>query len=658
MERTQLDNAASEEAGPRAACVLEGDLYTMAFVSFCELPTKHPKARAPMKVWSICLMFLVAAIQVLMIWTVYLHVKNDLIESKNRPLQTAYEMIVGSNITVPLHTVEDLCGQWEDQEMQDDIAFGPLRTIKMPDGTVYGPNADYSLFYNIKQPTRSWDYGRYTSERSVLDDVLFVISEGVSLNPFTPSGYSVLFIMMLAMLFFSIFVEFRKIYHWFCMLAYVPRKTTDGTTFQAGQNSLAIVALSREAVAAGIFATLCRLAGSFGVAALGTVFLFYTTLKIDLIMNGLALLFILELDKAIYLATVPHPKQELINSIEPVQYGQPGGLLGSCSRIGEWAVPVFVFPLNFALAMLMRSYQVDVFKHYFRMTSAICLFAGPTPGGIDFRLDLMGPVAGFCDSLLGTTCAPGVEPAEAAETHGYCVITDQTTMSEPTVQFYLDDPKVFANRYTSDGAERSWVEWGEADPSLYSSKLWMDGPYQNILRKNCLQMYQKEPPNDLEVDDDSGETMDGAPFWCGHDDLFDAVFGPVEKAGRDGKPTMKAMDLVRGLGDPYVVSVIDRCKFPKNHKVHDKSHPEPLKKQGDNMLESVNSLSDHAHSAIPLAGLHQHRRHAETKVEVIVPPGSQHSERVHSHHSLLHHSHHIQHKKHHKYRWAKHNLRT
>merc|ERR1719183_2140372 len=157
-----------------------------------------------------------------MIWVVYLHVQNDLIDSKVRPLLTSYEMIVGSNITVPLHTVETLCGQWEDQEMQDDIALGPLRTISMPDGSVYSPNADYSLFYNLKQPTRSWDYGKLGSERSTLDNIMYVISEGVSLNPFTPSGYSLLFILMLAMFLFSMFVEFRKICHFVQMLLLAP----------------------------------------------------------------------------------------------------------------------------------------------------------------------------------------------------------------------------------------------------------------------------------------------------------------------------------------------------------------------------------------------------------------------------------------------------
>ncbi len=62
---------------------------------------------------------------------------------------------------------------------------------------MYGPNADYSMFYNLKQPTRTWDYGKLSVfDRSVLDDSLYIIHEGVSFNPFNAGGYSMLFILM------------------------------------------------------------------------------------------------------------------------------------------------------------------------------------------------------------------------------------------------------------------------------------------------------------------------------------------------------------------------------------------------------------------------------------------------------------------------------
>ena len=76
-------------------------------------------------------------------------------------------------------------------------------------------------------------------------------------------------------------------------------------------------------------------------------------------------------------------------------------------------------------------------------------------------------------------------------------------------------------------------------------------------------MYQAVPPDDLEVDDDSGETMDGAPFSCTRQAIFDAVFGDVEHASLfEGKQTIDAIKKVKDLRDPAVVQA-----YPKTlHK--------------------------------------------------------------------------------------------
>ncbi len=61
-----------------------------------------------------------------------------------------------------------------------------------------------------------------------------MISEGVGLNSFTPSGYSLLVIMTVVILFFSIFVALRKIVHFVVMLASVKFAAEGG--FRLGQN--------------------------------------------------------------------------------------------------------------------------------------------------------------------------------------------------------------------------------------------------------------------------------------------------------------------------------------------------------------------------------------------------------------------------------------
>jgi hypothetical protein len=625
-----LDNRVSELMKQNSVS-LEGDLYTNALISSLSPPRPDKKGAGSSledarELCAACIpMLLVPIIQMVTAYSVYLHVQNNLIHMHSYPLFTAYEMFVGSNITIPLHTVEALCGSWEDQEMQDGISQGPLRTMNMPDGTVFSPDERYSLFYNLKQPTRTWDYSRLGTDRSVLDDVMFVISEGTTLNPFTPSGYSLLFVLTLSMLFFSIGREVRSIFRWSAMLTHLdvvqarrnrqmkldamaPSNSAnldDGVSGSATarqriwqvsgecdpeiwqlneDGKFEIQGLTWMARFVGVISFVCRGVVAFIILMLGTFFLVFTTLKIDLILNGLALLFLLDLGTVVYHATVPGPRQKFIDSIEPIRFVQPqskktirGHKVPQVQTVVENVIPSILFPLTFVAALLVRHYQIWIFRQYFKMAVAMCLFAGPTVPFADKTM--VSPVAGFCDSLLGTSCAPSVFPDESRKKHGYCIITDQTTMSFPTVQYYLDDPSVFANRFNNDGSSKSWVEWGEANPKLYESGRWMQGQYQDLLRKQCLQMYQKDiPPDDIMVDDDSGETMDGAPFMCAMEPLVEALFGDVRRSifnkhTSDDERKMgvfsssvrglldgaRAAALVRDLRHPDVVAAVDAC---------------------------------------------------------------------------------------------------
>jgi hypothetical protein len=210
---------------------------------------------------------------------------------------------------------------------------------------------------------------------------------------------------------------------------------------------------------------------------LGIVFLTYTTVKIDLILNGLAIIFVIELDNAIYAATVPYKKQDMIDELEPVVYSRshPRGFTASM----EVLLPIIFFPCALGLALSCRLYQVNAFTDIFNMAAPICMFAGPTPGGYDNFDKLVGPVTGFCDSLLGVSCAGLVVPASAAKEHGYCVITDQSPATYPSIQMFVED--AFPGRYNADGTEKSWVDWGTVNTwpwstdarDLYKTSVWM-----------------------------------------------------------------------------------------------------------------------------------------------------------------------------------------
>mmetsp|Transcript_133416 Transcript_133416/g.231812 ORF Transcript_133416/g.231812 Transcript_133416/m.231812 type:complete len:694 (+) Transcript_133416:123-2204(+) len=559
---------------------LEGDLYTNALMSALEVPKLDDKEssgiwRTPKKVIPICSMLAVSCIQLTMSWAVYLHVNNNMVKSNTRPLFTAYEMFVGSNITIPLHTVEALCGEWEDHEMKD-FAQGPLSMMKMPDGTVYGADDSYSLFYNVKQPTRTWNYAALGEERSVMDAAMFVISEGITLNPFTPSGYSLLFILTLALFYFTILIQLREMSRFANMLLHFLRKgLTQGDCFVKGDSgNYKIAAISYTGQVVGWTAVLCRLSVAVVLVLLGSLFLTYTTLKIELILNGLALIFLLELGQMLYLSSVPDMRQQWIEDLEPVGYRDPDGIISKYSDYVR-LIPALMGPFVFTCAIMARWHQIRIFKNYFRLTAAICLFAGPTTPFA--RHDIVHPVAGFCDSLLGVKCAPHVTPIASAQEHGYCLVTDQSVVNSPTVQFYLDDPNIFANRYSENGTMNTWLDWGDANPQLYKSGLWMEGPYQDLLRKNCLQLYQKTvKPDDVLVDDDKGETMDGAPFQCKREALFNAVFGEIFDS-LDKMPIEKMIEKVADLTDPAVVNAIDNCKNYDDKEYQEKAKEKEAK---------------------------------------------------------------------------------
>jgi len=583
------------------------DLYSLAFVSYTDVPNQMlngiPGGKSVEKVWAMTMMFIVAVGQLLMSYTIGLHVKNDLVESRFRPMLTAYEMFVGNNWTVPVSLAASICGEWEDIESHVGIAQGPFSTVQF-DGVTYAPNADYPMFYNLKQPTRTWNYGMLGADRSKIEDIMYVIAEGITMNPFTHSGYSVMFIMMITLFSFSILVEFRKISCFMMCLIYLPSEKKVEEEDESGERRLRLTWLSAEARFMGAFVCFMQTISTVIVMLLGMQFLFYTTLKIDLILNGLAILFVLELDNAIFYATVPHLKQEMISELEEVQYSRASGETTVLEIVG----PILFFPAGLGLAVALRYYQVIGFRKIFHLASAICLFAGPIPGGNDANFPaLMGPVAGFCDSLLGTTCAPSVTPASAATAHGYCVITDQTPATLPTIQMYVED--CFPGSRNPDGTLRLrtaqmagpgvYKEWGRAVQGLYDSGLWMDGPYQNMMRANCMQMYRKIPPYDILVDPGNGEVMDGAPFMCQRQELFEAVFGPVrdafmenakhpEDAKQNKLKTFQAISKVRTLFDREVVEAVDRCNLDasKSHlHFFQSSHGGLRRKRHDEQLE-------------------------------------------------------------------------
>jgi len=483
-----------------------------------------------------------------------------MILSMRNPLLTSYDMFMGTNITIPKGQVQALCGDWEDIEINPGT-HGPFSQLTMPDGSLYKPSDAYSLFYNLKIPFRSYDYANMgLDDRAVMDLSLYVIHEGLTLNPFTGgAGYSMLFIAMMAMWTFGILGELRTLFNNLSLAVNFKSCNPDAAeNFRIENDKYVMVNLPLRGrmvlwvnvFTRGLVTTCLFLTGCFLIT--------YTTGKMDLILNALALLFVLELDDMVFYATTSTTDQELLEDIEPVAMTVSGSWHQIASSMATLLFPIGPILMSIAAAFFIRWWQLKIFHNYWRMTAAICLFAGPTPGG-DGRF--LSPVTGFCDSLLGAACAPEVIPKTTRDEHGLCVLTDQKIGHTGSLYLYQDDPRIFEGRYDKDGNKRSWVLWGKGMPELYQKKVWSVGPYQDIMRKNCLQMFQVSGfVEDRLVDDDVGETMNGAPYYCERETLWKALFGKFT----EGKPaateiTMENMEMVADLFDPAVVAAIDAC---------------------------------------------------------------------------------------------------
>mmetsp|Transcript_58138 Transcript_58138/g.109567 ORF Transcript_58138/g.109567 Transcript_58138/m.109567 type:complete len:662 (+) Transcript_58138:86-2071(+) len=501
----------------------------------------------------------VSGLQLLMAWATFNYVRNNMILTLRNPLLTSYEMYVGSNQTLPKGLVDSLCGQYDDQVMEVG-RNGPLNHISMPDGSVYKPSDEYDMFYNIKSPFRVFNYAKLgIDDRSVLDNTLYVIHEGLTFNPLGDgAGYSCLFILMMAMWLFAVLIEFRTIFHNSTVLLHFKNDPAAEHNFELNEteDKYKLVKMTTKAYLVLFFNIFSRFLVAVALLITGCFLIVYTTNKMDLILNALALLFVLEISSIFFFASVSGVHQRHIQDIEPVVIELPRNSLSLVvATIASYAMPALPFAINFLAAACLRLYQLRIFRAYMRVTAAMCLFAGPTPGG---EGGLVAPVTGFCDTLLSIRCAPDVSPKSTLQAHGRCVISDQGVGKRGTTFLYMDDERIFEGR----GKSKSWASWGSGMPELYERGLWSVGPYQDIMRKNCLQMYQKTGVlEDRMVDPPTKELMYGAPFYCSKDAVWKAVFGKfTEGVGAATDITMESMEQVADLRDPAVVAAIDACQ--------------------------------------------------------------------------------------------------
>merc|ERR1739848_423172 len=102
-----------------------------------------------------------------------------------------------------------------------------------------------------------------------------------------------------------------------------------------------------------------------------------TTAKIELILNALALVFILELDKVVYQAMIVFSQQLMLENIGPIRYRSR--IPTTYLRYHRILFPPAAFALCFGAAIFLRAMQIHEFTKLFNSASGVCLLGGASP---------------------------------------------------------------------------------------------------------------------------------------------------------------------------------------------------------------------------------------------------------------------------------------
>jgi len=497
----------------------EEDLYTNAFVACFEHPSYTGVNYYIPKLVPISLMLMVALVQIMATVGVYAYVRHTMRDERMSKLLTAADMFLGANSSMPIWLSESLCGSFETVE----LASGRYSSLAMSDGTLYQPTNEPSYYY-MRMPSRTWQYKPFADMNSVLGDTLMIIHNGVFESPFTVSAYGSTLIVLTMMWLFTINVEIRRILHFLGMvISYYRRKNESfegnaaDLVYNPEEESFELVKISTLPFMIAVLIVTLRLAIAISLLITGCQMLFFTLSKFDLVLNSVALHFVLELDNMVYWSLSSSIKQAFIKAIYPPTYSRISCITPAVRRSFKTWQGLFTAILVIAISFLIRLWQCQVFTSYFYSVSSLCLFAGPVPAG---QSNMVAAAPGFCESLLSAACMPRV--SGPGSVHGPCVVTDQRVGQDASIHQYIS-----ASLFSATPSS-SWTSWDEAPQIFYKSRIWVRDYHQDLLRKQCIQMYQSSGSLDHRlVSSSTTEVMRGAPFLCDRSIIMKAVFEPA-----------------------------------------------------------------------------------------------------------------------------------
>lgn len=339
-----------------------------------------------------------------------------------------------------------------------------------------------SIFTYEKHPSDNWDPSSFFGD-SMLDESLTI----QELSTEFPQNFQFVLIFFLWAL--EICREGKGIYNFWLVLAGMMKPVSQRIL----GNRTNTQSLTCRAIFVGCAVIVVRFATCIFVAYVGSVFLINTTSKVDLILNALALGFILQLDDVVYMVCVSR-KAETTREVKKIlaitgapRRSQSGMFIGGPLSL------VFCLAVSFlAIFYVSRHSREDVAS-----LAAICLFMGPGPreSFADRRLAAVFPVPGICESLLSTSCKVSTRCLDAAIRD--IALPDECLLYGPHFNCTsANEPKDFHNimvRKMQHICQRMW----QPTPQILGS----DG----VVR--AASHYR-------ETDTSEEELVFASPFWC------------------------------------------------------------------------------------------------------------------------------------------------
>jgi len=396
-----------------------------------------------------------------------------------------------------------------------------------PGGTAPFPDLSgqmSGLFFYNKLPQWTWDIKKQESDKSILDNLRYVVVEGMTGYI---QGYAAVFMLVNFLWIVTIAVQCRAILAMGFMISAVQttKKSEMSVVLTTGpEQTWELNSMRWFTKFVGISLLIVRLVVVLFVGWEGFRFLNYTCEKVDLLLNSLALEFVLNINVA-FAALVSKTNQKFIEKLDPIKY------VSLVPR--SWFRPLRVLagPIIVTIciggAVSARAWQLHIFESLFNDAAALCLFGGPHPHSDTF----MAPVPGLCESLLHTVCATSNQSKTgplggfAGPPHESCVITDfgitwpKSVRAKSTLSLW---PNAVFNSETNPDI---WSWSYNTDPKIQSKFANVQDYLTADLAKVCMALYDgKQQPYTVIADGDTGEEAMAAPFQCRKDSGIRAYF--------------------------------------------------------------------------------------------------------------------------------------